>query len=891
MDEMDDLLNAFLEEAAEYISSIDNDLVQLEKTPDNEEIIKNIFRAIHTVKGTCGMFGLTRLEKVSHAAEDVLVKLRSKDLQITTEIVTQILNSVDAIKLILDALSETGKEPEGDDQTLITTLRSYLQNTNKATAPAEDDAHPAEASSPDDVVTNPEANSSVAARSDEKVAPDLEVAPAQSSPSQEVAKAGGQEVARKAPATQSLRVNLDVLDQIMNLVGELVLSRNQLIEQAKGDDESKYYLPIQQLNRVTSDLQEAVMLTRMQPIGNAWAKLPRIVRDLSIHSGKEVELEMLGQDTEVDRQILQAISDPLTHCVRNSIDHGLESPQDRVARGKSANGKLTLNAFQEGGYIIIEIKDDGAGMNVNKIREKAVERGLLSEEKAKALSEQQVVNLVFEPGFSTADKVTEISGRGVGMDMVRTNIEKIGGRVNLISHAGVGTTVQIKIPLTLAIISALIVNSGQDEKSLFAIPQVGVVELVRISAENRKMVDHIHGSPVLRLRDQLLPLVDLADILGFSVERDYDTEDLSVVVAHVGDQQFGLVVDDVNDTQEIVVKPAGRLSRDINLFSGTTILGDGSVILILDIAKISEKIFTDHVRDELSEHDDNKHSDYSSDLSTLLLFNSGEDKAPVAVPLSLVSRLEEFNCSNVETSGGHSLIQYRGGLLPLLSMAGSSLMQDEKDKFSAIIFSENGYQMGLVVHEILDIVNAKLEVDSTFSHGGVLGSCIIEGKATEILDTSYYLKQAHPSWFERRAELLTGQKRNVLVIDDSQFFANLIKTFLESEGFHVTWAKDGAEAQRILKNGSKSFDFISCDMEMPNLNGIEFGQWLQKSEFAKIPAVAMTSLDSQEQRQQAAALGFKKYLIKFNQSELLNAIFEHLPSDEASNTISKLEAA
>lgn len=690
---MEDLLREFVVECNEGLQKLDQDVLHLEKHPNDTEVLNNIFRVLHSIKGTGGMLGLSRLEKVAHAAENLLGKVRDGEINITTQAIGHILKSVDTIKEILNQIDRTGREPDGCDDELIANLN----------------------------IVNSDVSSAVLQKSPVSVAnvsvPTLVEA-------------------------QTLRVNLDVLDRLMNLVGELVLTRNQLVQLVRSDDESKYSVPIQQLNRITSGLQESVMTTRMQPIGNAWGKLPRIVRDLASQCGKQIQLVMSGQETEIDRQVLQAIQDPLVHCVRNSADHGLESTIERSAKGKPEQGTISLNAFHEGGQIIIEIIDDGRGINIEKVKERAIQNGLVRQDEIERLSEHKIMNFIFEPGFSTADKVTEVSGRGVGMDVVRTHVEQIGGTIEIDSKKDVGTTIRIKIPLTLAIVSALIVKVGATQGETFAMPQAGVVELVRISENTQHLIEKINNSMVLKLRDKLVPLINLANFLGYV--DDIDVNDFSIVVARVNNVEFGLIVNEVFDTQEIVVKPIGRFLRDIHLFAGSTILGDGRVIIILDMGRIADraeilKTSVEQKQQLVSQEVSNSHQ-VKDDLTTLLLFRAG-DCAPMAVPLERVSRLEEFQSSKIEFVENRMVVQYRGCLLPIHNIDGHEMSSANKS-LSTIIFSENGRTMGLAVTEVMDIVETKIKIDSSASKRGVIGCAIVRDRATELIDANYYLHLA-----------------------------------------------------------------------------------------------------------------------------------------------------
>ncbi len=715
------------------------------------------------------------------------------------------------------------------------------------------------------------------ARDNNGAAAEASVAASSASPagngSNAAANANGGGEARGSIADSTLRVNVTILDKLMNLVGELVLARNQLIQLSAAEEDSSYSTPVQHLNRVTTDLQEAVMRTRMQPIGGAWTKLPRLVRDLAQASGKQLALELHGAETELDRQILQAIQDPLTHMVRNSADHGVESPERRRTAGKPEEGTIRLNAYHEGGHVILEVTDDGAGLSLERVRRKAIDRGLVSAEVAATLNDTQIFKFIFEPGFSTAEKITNVSGRGVGMDVVRSNIEKIGGTVELSSREGRGTTVRIKIPLTLAIVSALLVGA---ESEVFAIPQIGVVELVRVNEEVRHRIEIVHGARFYRLRDTLLPLVSLAEQLELpnaSLPDEYN-----IIVCQVGETRFGLVVDEVFDTQEIVVKPVGRLVKHLTVYAGCTILGDGRVIMILDpagIANASSVLTGDEQQAAgTSDRDAQEHDDEES----VLIYDSG-GAALQAVPLSLVARLEEIPAKDIEQADGRTLVQYRGALLPLL-VASPDMDVRARDPRPVIVFTDNGRSMGLAVDEIRDIVDTRLSVDQGSHRAGVLGVCVINGKATEIIDTNHFLRQAFGDWFAPAAELLEEDRR-VLLVDDSRFFLNLIAPVLRGAGYRVTTALDGEEAIARLERGER-FDIIVSDIDMPTVDGYALAQaYRAHPQWGSAPIIALTGRSGASDREHAVACGFDDFLVKFDRDAVLGTLKRLTQREEA----------
>jgi len=896
---MDDLLREFLTESAENLARLDREIVELERSSDDPELLKSIFRTIHTIKGTCGFLDLQRLEGVAHAAENVLGLLRDGKLEVGPEVVSDVLAAVDVIREILDGLEATEAEPQGDDSELVERLArwtaepleeeesfDHLFAAAAAARAARAAAAPVTAPAPEPPPTaegSPRKGrkKTSGAGAPKKVAappiapvstpgPAAEAAP--SAPAEGAERSEG----RASVADSTLRVGVNILDLLMNLAGELVLTRNQLVQLASAEEDSVYHVPLQHLNRVTTDLQEAVMRTRMQPIGNAWGKLPRLVRDLCQAGGKRIELEMLGAETELDRQILQAIQDPLTHMVRNSADHGIEAPAEREAAGKPEHGTIRLEAFHEGGHVVIEIRDDGRGLDVEAIRAKAVERGLARAETAAGLSDAQVFRFIFEPGFSTARAVTSVSGRGVGLDVVRSNIEKIGGTVELSSAQGKGTTFRIKIPLTLAILSALIVGTAGQS---FAIPQIGVVEVVRVTADDAHLVENVNGTLFYRLRETLLPLVRLTSVLGLPTgTREYG----SVVVCQVGAQRFGLAVDEILDTHEIVVKPIGRMVKGIPCYAGTTILGDGSVVMILDVAGIAAMTGAAEEAERAAERslDSVASAEEDDDRVPLVVFDSGGGSRQ-AVPLALVSRLEKIPTENIETADGRWLVQYRGALLPLVPASPFVEVRAAEER-SVIVFTDGERSMGLAVDAIHDIVEDRLNVEVRSSTPGILGTAVIAGRSTEVLDVDHFLRAADPEWYGAARED-AGRKR-ILLVDDSPFFLGLLSPVLRSARYDVVTAGDGAEAISRLERG-EPVDVIVSDIDMPRLDGFELARRLREHpRLSGIPLVALTGRRGEDDRAQGLEAGFREFLSKFDRDAVLSAIREAttVASDEVS---------
>ena len=881
---MDDLIQEFLAETTESLNALDNDIVKLEQNPDDKDLIGRIFRLVHTIKGTCGFLGLPRLEAVAHHSENIMGRYRDGSLQVTVDSISLILEAFDCIKGIVAGIAETEKEPEGDDSDLIARLDAVFEGKDAPakTAPQAEKKKKGNKEEKTEFVPTPD-QLFEPVRAENYSAEPADAAPAEPAPAPQAkaakpATASQPATAAAAPATpageKSLRVSVDVLENLMTMVSELVLTRNQLLQILRTQNDSPFTPPLQRLSHVVSDLQEGVMQTRMQPIGNAWSKLTRIIRDISVELGKKINLDMRGSETELDRQVLELIKDPLTHMVRNSGDHGIETPEERLAAGKPEEGTILLNAFHEGGHIVIEISDDGRGLSSERIRKKAIEKGVATEEQIKNMTEQQIQQFIFAPGFSTAEKVTAVSGRGVGMDVVRTNIEKIGGTIEMKSIAGKGTTFTIKIPLTLAIVSALIVESSGER---FAIPQISVQELVRLSANGENKLEKIHGTPVMRLRDRLLPLVSLTKILKLEETED-DRANKQVIVVEAGAQTFGIIVDRVFDTEEIVVKPVSPILKNIRLFSGNTILGDGSVIMILDpngIANAVGKIADSPDRENGRTAEAARAIADNERKTSLLIFKAGSG-APRAVPLALVSRLEDFEVDKIEVSGLKKVIQYRGALMPLIPFSDQMTLKDKGNQ-PVLVFSDRDRSMGLMVDSVVDIVEERINVQITAENNfGMLGSAIIHGQAMDVIDVGHFLSIAHNDWFGVKSDgQFQKQEKTlkILLVDDSPFFRNMLSPMLSVAGYNVVSAQSGDEAMGLCRAGEQ-FDLIISDIEMPGMNGYEFAQKIKAhdSKWKNIPLFALSSHATAQDFDRGKAAGFNNYIAKFDREALLRSI-------------------
>ncbi len=955
-----DLIQSFLEESWENLSQLDIDIVAFEKETSNDELLAGVFRTIHTIKGTCGFIGLDRIGLVAHAAENVLGKMRDRSIDRSPAAITHILHAVDALKELLQGLEQTGSEPSLDHTGLIAQLdtiangahpvASSPQTLTKGDLPSPEnqieDSTPGATlnlSSQEMFTESGEVNFEAIDQAIEEAAERHRRQRQQSLASadqRQFTESRGKNgtttpafaeaslaphpndsansADRKSVSELSIRVNVSVLDELMNLVGELVLARNQLLQMSRGEEASQYAAPLAHLNRITTDLQEGVMKTRMQPIGNAWSKLPRLIRDLSQVMDKSIELEMTGADTELDRTVLDAIRDPLTHMVRNSADHGLESTAERLRVGKPETGRIRLHAYHEGGHVHIRIEDDGAGINTEKVRTKIVSQGLLPEHEADRLTEREVHQYIFRAGFSTAEQVSSVSGRGVGMDVVRTAIERIGGTIDLQSSRGKGTIIHIKIPLTLAIVSALVVESGGQS---FAIPQLGIVELVLLPAEERHRLEWVHDKLVLRLRQQLLPLVRLSEVLqmepthgeshllefparqpadrhvleslrtrSLSLEQqpsplpspelssqhaEADTleklhqENVHIVVVQVGEEHLGLLVDRVFDTEEIVVKPVGTLLKEIPIYQGTTILGDGRVIMILDVAGIASEFGTLNTspHDREAVFDVEELSDGS--ITSLLVFDA-DSSLTMAVPLSLVSRLEEFPVDAIERNSDGLVVQYRNSLLPLLSIDGTTASESRAVQ-PVIVFTDGQQSLGLMVSAIRDVVEERLAIPVQSKRPGLLGTAIVNGRATEVINTQHYLLKANPDWF-RNSE---PRHFRVLAVNSSPFFQQLLVTALRAEHHTAVAVAAPEEALQRLER-DRTFDVILVDFDPSDTEAAEFTSWLRnQTESSRMAIIGLCSRKTPALEHAACQAGCHALLEKFDMAELSQEMERH----------------
>jgi two-component system chemotaxis sensor kinase CheA len=817
---LDDIVEEFLVESHENLDQLDQDLVALEQDPRSRDRLSSIFRTIHTIKGTSGFLAFNKLEEVAHVGENMLSRLRDGALDLTPHRTDALLEMVDTIRALLAAIEATGGEGSVEVAGTVASISAALEDAPAVVAapvveapvmePAPVEAAVEPAPAPVKKAAAKKAPAKRASRAKAAVpspapVPTVEIVPVETPAAAPVAAlpvvappvveppvvelpvaevpqeapmaavpadepgVNGAQLGRRAVADSTIRVDVDLLDALMLLVGELVLTRNQIVQYVGRQTDQDLVRASQRLNLIASELQEGVMKTRMQPIDHIWSKLPRVVRDLGLQCGKNVRLEMEGRETELDKTLLEAVKDPLTHLVRNSVDHGIEAAAGRAVAGKPTEGVLTLRARHESGQVVVEVADDGAGIDPVKVGAKAVERGLLTTDALARMSPADVLQLIFLPGFSTAAAVTNVSGRGVGMDVVKTNIESIGGTIEVESVPGRGTCTRLRIPLTLAIVPALTIECAGDR---YAIPQISLQELVALDAEKAAAaVEDVGGASVYRLRGELLPLVSLADVLGLTSER-HDGHVVIAVLSSEG-RRFGLVVDRVINTEEIVVKAVGGQLKSIGLYSGATVLGDGAVALILDVQALARRA----LRPESAERQEHRMNAVAATAATerqrMLLAAIGGGRR-VAIPLDTVTRLEQVRSDTVERVGSREVVQYRGAILPIVRLDRhlGAFGDSEREVLEVIVYADHGRSVAIVVEEILDIVDGEAAVQSDIDDLGLLGSAVIGERVTELLDVRAAILAADPAFYSPHAGLPTG-----LDLDSSAFGLDDVAVF------------------------------------------------------------------------------------------------------------------
>ena len=958
--EDDEILQGFIEESLEHLADIENDLLAVEEGGANidEDLVNKVFRAAHSIKGGAGFMGLTTIQDLSHAAENVLGMIRSKKLIPTPEIINVLLIAADQLQSMIEDIQNSN---EVDISANVTPLNAITEGTfspsagvkkkvSKAKVAVKTEVEPEESTKDDPVLTfNAEDEPSIeepaaweSAEHEEEFEEDEESQPiqAESLASTEQTAGTGSTAAKSPPpkAEASLRVHVSLLDSLMNLAGELVLSRNQLLQTIGSDDLRNAEAVGQRIDLITSELQEAIMLTRMQPIGNVFNKFPRVVRDLSSKLHKTIDLAIVGKDVELDKTIIEAINDPLTHLVRNSVDHGIETPAERKRQGKKETGLVILKAYHEAGQVVIEISDDGKGLDGEALAASAVGKGLITSEQAQVMSDKEKVNLIFLPGFSTAIEVTDVSGRGVGMDVVKTNLDQLGGNVDIISEKGSGTTISIKLPLTLAIIPCQIIETDGER---YAIPQVNLEELLRIPAGQVKdRVERVGDAEVVRLRGVLLPLIRLADVIGikrtyydpnadelkpdrrekisdrrgrnsplFNSEKDSRNEAadgrnenarsvidrrssassaLNIVVVSTGSMKYGLIVDRLQDSEEIVIKPLGRHLQQCKGYAGATIMGDGRIALILDVSNLARmaRLTSIDGSDRASEVAKAAEAAIKAiqDKQSLLIFKNSETEH-FAVPLNQVERIEKIKKSDIEVLGGKRVMKYRGGSLSLICVNDLASVEPiaDHDNLLVIVFNLAQRSVGLLAIGPIDALEVSADIDdTTLSQPGIMGSIIINNQTTMLINVFEMVQSLFPQWFEELERFETESVENnkspiILIAEDSKFFRNQVKGYMTEVGYSVIEAEDGLEGWDKLMEHGDEISMLVTDIEMPNMNGFELTKKIRgDSRYSELPIIALTTLASAEDVAKGKAVGVNEYHIKLDKERLMLSVHEYI---------------
>ncbi|MDH3347930.1 MAG: chemotaxis protein CheW [Desulfobulbaceae bacterium] len=932
--EDDEILQGFIEESLEHLADIENDLLTIEEAGADidEDLVNKVFRAAHSIKGGAGFMGLTIIQELAHAAENVLGLIRSNKLIPTPEIINVLLTASDELQKLIEDIQNSNDK---DISHHIVELNAIFEGKPPEPQATQPEATP-EPTEDLPEIPEPEEITKEIAEPEPYPPPTPEPITA-SSPA-----TNSQEQPSKpiSTAETTIRVNVSLLDQLMNMAGELVLARNQLLQTIGAKDFRNMDASGQRIDLVTSELQEAIMLTRMQPIGNVFNKFTRIVRDLSKKLGRQIDLTIVGKEVELDKTIIEAINDPLTHLVRNSVDHGIEKPNDRIKIGKSPRGFIILKAYHEAGQVVIEINDDGKGIDGHKIAAAAINKGLITPEQAKMMSIKEKINLILLPGFSTAEVVTDVSGRGVGMDVVKTNLDKLGGSIEIESEVGKGSNIRIKLPLTLAIIPSQIIMTGGER---YAIPQVNLEELLLIPASKvKERVERVGDAEVVRLRGDLLPLLRLADVLGiektytdpesgeikpdkregiadrrsrsssfteqngetknesykrveketntdFNIENRSDTErrwrassSLNIVVVSAGSVKYGLIVDMLLDSEEIVIKPLGRHLQQCKGYAGATIMGDGKVALILDISSLARMgdLASLEGSDRATElaKAAKEAVNANKDKQSLLIFRSSEEEQ-FSVPLSQVERVEKTTQTDIGHIGGRRVIKYQDGSLPLISIDEAAAVQPlaDVDDLLVIVFHLAGKYIGLLSIGPLDTVEINMDIDdSTLKQPGIMGSSIINNQITMLVDIFELVQTLHPDWFSDHAMMEIAAHHDevtILIVEDSNFFRNQVKGYMEEAGYNVLESIDGLDALQVLEENFNDISLIVTDIEMPNMNGFELTQKIRAdSRFADKPVIALTTLASDEDIAKGKAVGVDEYHIKLDKERLMASV-------------------
>ena len=969
--EDDEILQGFIEESLEHLLDIEHDLLVIEEAGENcdEDLVNKVFRAAHSIKGGAGFLGLYGIQGLSHAMENILGIIRRKRLIPNPDIVNVLLLAADQLLKMIENIHSSN---DVDITEHLSSLNAIVEGVDSLAEPAlgkslEMATEPIEKTQPEpDMEAEPtseillEPELVPGSEFQREACSELEFEDEQDFkdvPEQQAMHAGA--VAKKITLSKdeycstaqaadagspqkvetTIRVHVSLFDQLMTLAGELVLSRNQLLQTIGSEGICSAEAVGQRIDLITSEIQEAVMLTRMQPIGNVFSKFPRVVRDLAGKLNKTIDLKTFGKDVELDKTIIEAINDPLTHLVRNSVDHGIELPAERTRAGKPEVGLITLKAYHEAGQVVIEISDDGKGLDGDTLAASAIHKGLITVEQAQIMSDKEKINLIFLPGFSTAKEVTDVSGRGVGMDVVKTNLDRLGGNIDILSKVGGGTTIFIKLPLTLAIIPCQIILMGGER---YAIPQVNLEELLRIPASQvKERVERVGNAEVVRLRGNLLPLIRLADVLG--VQRTFwDQTDntpkcdrramisdrrslsspgfhdevraaqvvdsnnetmpqregkdrrtspasaLNIVVVSTGAMKYGLIVDRLQDSEEIVIKPLGRHLHHCKGYAGATIMGDGRIALILDVgnlarmARLTSIEGTDRAHELAFAQEEAKRA--QKDKQALLVFRNSE-KEHFAVPLNQVERIEKIKRSDVEELGGKRVMQYREGSLSLICIEDVASVHTlaDHDDLLVLVFKIASRLVGLLAIGPIDAIEISCEIDGvTLRQPGIIGSTIIGKQTTLLVDVFELVQVLFPEWIEDTDAFQINKGSadtppTILIAEDSNFFRNQVKGYLMEAGYNVLEGEDGQIAWDLLLQNADLVSMVVTDIEMPNMDGFELTQTIRNDpHFAKLPVIALTTLAGEEDVAKGKAAGVDEYQIKLDKKGLMACVHDYM---------------
>lgn len=898
-----ELLNEFVIEAKAHIAEMEAGLLRMEEGGADDDRINGIFRAAHSIKGTASFFELNKIVEVSHIIENLFGEFREHRLEISPEMIDALLSAADVLKELINSPIDSEKYDIGD---CVSAIRRYLDASQYQAVQVDNRSDALVAWDLWDQLTTAEeqtAQAPAAVPSESSSEPAVQVVVKDAiaalsvvEPPKGSTRQGGKsgEIVRE----DSVRVNVGLLNDLLNLAGEMVLRRNQLlrIAQDPGQEVTQLEMVAQGINELTTNLQKKVMKTRMQPISSIFNKFPRIVRDMSRKVGKEVDLVMHGMNLELDRSLIEALVDPMTHLVRNALDHGIELPEDRKMKNKPLVGSLVFRAYQDGGHMIVEVCDDGGGIDLEKVKAKAVQKGLISEKEIAAMREADILNFIMAPGFSTAQRVTDTSGRGVGMDIVKTNIEKLGGKIEIVSDAGVGTMFRLILPLSLAIISVLIVEAvGQ----YFAVPQANLQELILIwpIETHANRIEFVHNRPVLRLRERLIPIIKLGDVLDEQITVEANAscfidpdQVLRILVIKSGSSAYGLVVDSVYDMEEILVKPLSPVLSSCSLYSGMTVLGDGSIAMILDTESLRRYAGIAFVEDNALLTDARVPKQIDEEEQYLLLFKCSGGEM-LGLDLGMVSRVEEVDVSRLQKIGSKYYFSFQGQTIRVIRPEHYLPISKKKNKPSKVYIilpKLVNHVIGIVAEEIHDAVQTTVPLDKDGVCGiGILGSALINDAVVTLLNVHELFAKAAPEYYnyppgrkrsggEAYSGGATADSRiKILLVEDTPFFLKVVKSYLESDGYEVITAENGREALERLDQ--TTVDAVVSDIEMPLMTGIELVRAIRASETLRhLPVIALTSLTGDANKEKGLRAGFDVYEYKLDRTRLLDRLRDAL---------------